>query len=187
MTNLEDQIKSKLNIKYSAAKQLIAEAKQNLEITAEDEDDRNDEILDEATQIFEDDLLPDEQEAMRVSGEVKSNWKDRAVAAAQRRKAEQEADQPSAPEEATEQDAVEELAGPADEAYQQGQGEVEEEIVEEVVEQDGDGGELGNETVTEMKTTTVGEDGTQTITTKTVKRTVTEEGQTKVVVCCVIL
>jgi hypothetical protein len=50
---LENQIKTKLGIKYSAAKQLIEEAKANLEIT-DDADERADEIIDEATQIFED-------------------------------------------------------------------------------------------------------------------------------------
>ena len=186
MTKLEDAIKAKLNIKYSAAKQLIAEAKQNLEITDEGAD-REEEIIDEATQIFEDDLLPDEQESMRVSGEVTSNWKARAVAAAERRKAEQEAAQPPPEEEVVEEEVVEEQEPAAVDYQAQGGAVVEEEIVEEIVEQEGDGGDTGNEVITEMQTTTVGADGTQTITTKTMKRTVTEEGQTKVVVCCVIL
>ena len=187
MTKLEESIKAKLNIKYSAAKQLIAEAKQNLEITDEGAD-REEEILDEATQIFEDDLLPDEQEAMRISGEVSSNWKARAVAAAERRKAEQEAAQPP-PDEGVQEKVAEEQEEqpPVDEIEEQGDALVQEENVEEMVEQEGDGGDLGNEVITELKTTTVAEDGTQTITTRTVKKTVTEEGQTKVVVCCVIL
>ena len=114
MTNLEDQIKAKLGIKYSAAKQLISEAKTNLEIGNDDaqaEAARQDEILDEATQIFEDDLLPDEQQEMRVSGEVKSDFKQRAMAAAQRREAAAAA------------------------AVEQPQPVVEEQVVEEVVEE----------------------------------------------------
>lgn len=186
MSNPEEQIKAKLGIKYSAAKQLIAEAKTNLEI-ADDGADRLDEILDEATQIFEDDLLPDEQEEMRVSGQVQSDFKQRAMAAAQRREAAAAAAaaepvvvKPEAVEEpqpiVTEEPAAEEV-------------EIEQEVIEETVEQDGEYEEgAGGETVTHTVTEEVAEDGTKTIRTKTVKKTITEEtGGTKVAVCCVIL
>ena len=191
MNKLEDSIKAKLNIKYSAAKQLIAEAKANLEITTDEEvAERQDEILDEATQIFEDDLLPDEQEAMRSSGEVKSDWKQRAAAAQRRERAQMQAEQ----QETTEEAAVEEEAlqeSTPEEGHQEPTGEVEEEveeIVEEVV-QEGDGGEgQAGETVTQTVMTQVAEDGTKTVTTRTTKKTVTEQTEgTRMVVCCTIL
>lgn len=185
MTTLEDQIKAKLGIKYSAAKQLIEEAKANLEMMPDFDAStaRDAEIIDEATQIFEDDLMPEEQEEMRVSGEVKSDFKQRAIAAAQRREAAAAAASAQPPAEQPAQQVVEQ--GVAEEQVKM----QEEEVVEEYVVQEGEIEEgEGGETVTETVTTTVAEDGTQTITKKTLKKTVTEEtGGAKVVVCCTIL
>ena len=183
MSTLEDQVKAKLGIKYTAAKQLIAEAKANLEIT-DDGEERKDEIIDEVTQIFEDDLMPEEQEEMRVSGQVKSDFKQRALAAAQRREAaERHVEQPQQPQ-GQEEEIVEEYEEPVGEEV-----EMQEEVIEDVVQQEGEYEEgAGGETVTETVTTQVAEDGTQTITKKTVtKKVVEESGGTKVVVCCTIL
>jgi hypothetical protein len=70
MLRAEEAIKKKLNIKYVGAQRLIAEAKQNLSIAPGDtaaEDERFDEIVDEAANIFQDDLTEQEQKEMRVS------------------------------------------------------------------------------------------------------------------------
>lgn len=167
---------------------MYQEAKVNLEITDDDEAQRAWEILDEATQIFEDDLMPEEQEEMRISGEVKSDFKQRAIAAAQRREAAQKGQEQPAeqPEVVVEHQQVEKEVVDHEE-----QPEAHEELVEEVeeyVEQEGEDldGAVG-ETITQTVTKTVAEDGTQIITTKTTKRTVTEQKESKTVVCCTLL
>jgi hypothetical protein len=62
---------------------------------------------------------------------------------------------------------------------------------EEYIEEEGDG-EIQDddgvgETVVKTVSTTVAEDGTRIVTTKTTRRIVTEEKGSKVAVCCVIL
>lgn len=198
MPALEDQIKTKLGIKYSAAKQLIADAKKNLEITdGEEGEERADEIIDEATQIFEDDLLPEEQEAMKVSGAVQSDWQQRAKAAAKRKESQQQPEEqpqqqeePEMEEEVVEE-VVEEYEDGAEEGVYKDQGQVAQgqseqvEIIEEI-EGDAEDGVAGT-TITETQTTEVAQDGTKTITTKTVKKKVAEDTGTKMVCFCTIL
>jgi hypothetical protein len=190
---LENQIKTKLGIKYSAAKQLIEEAKANLEIT-DDADERADEIIDEATQIFEDDLQPADQGEMRVSGHVESDFKKRAQLAAERREAKlREAERQAEIEAAGEyEEVIEDDEELVEEMVEEEVTDEPEEIIEEVVEEMPEDENGGKTTITETTTTHVGDDGTQTIVTKTIKKKTTIEneengGGQKVVCFCAIL
>jgi hypothetical protein len=89
MLRAEEAIKKKLNIKYVGAQRLIAEAKQNLSIANGDtatEEERFDEIVEEAGNIFEDDLTEQEQEQMRLPDKpVESDFVRKAREAAEKR------------------------------------------------------------------------------------------------------
>lgn len=109
---LEEKLKQQLDLKYSAASKLLKEARQNLEIGPDEELDRarEEELLDEAIIIYEDDLTPEEQEAMKQGspstmtsggspgdgngGEVvEAEWRRKARLAAERREQEWEEQQ----------------------------------------------------------------------------------------------
>ena len=64
---LEEKLRAQLGLKYSAASKLLKEARQNLEIGADEElnEEQEEELLDEAIIIYEDDLTPEEQEGMK--------------------------------------------------------------------------------------------------------------------------
>ena len=105
MPNLDDSLKKKLGIKWKDAKRLIEEAKESLGYEQGPwDEEQEEEILEEATFIFED-YTPEEQEAMKVpDAEKEPDWKRKAreqaekrereweeQAAAERRRREQEA------------------------------------------------------------------------------------------------
>jgi hypothetical protein len=95
---IQDQVKKKLNIKWVNARELTDEAIRVLHIDPRDADtirEREDDILEEACEIFED-LTPEEQNAMRIpesaDGEEGSSsapdWKKKAMATAAKREKE---------------------------------------------------------------------------------------------------
>lgn len=94
MPNLETAVAEKLNIKWVDAKRLVTEAIVNVEIEGEVPLDREEEVLEEACELFED-LEEHEKAAMRKpkgpamneNGE-EPEWKRKARENAERREAE---------------------------------------------------------------------------------------------------
>jgi hypothetical protein len=88
MPGLETAVQKRLNIKYVDAKQLVQEAKENLELPASPlSPEQEDAVIQEACEIFED-MEPGEQDAMRVhqkDSSVEPEWQRKAKAAAAKR------------------------------------------------------------------------------------------------------
>ena len=88
MGGLENLVKQKLDIKWIDARRLVQEAQVALGIAKRDVGERQDEVLEEALEIFED-LPPEEQDEMRAPEEVtEPEWKRKAREQAEKREQE---------------------------------------------------------------------------------------------------
>lgn len=86
--SVEDVIKTRLGIKWSAAKELAAQAAADIKESTGQSDIEDDEIVEEACDIFED-LDEDEKEEMRLSAQpVEPHWKRKAREQAEKRERE---------------------------------------------------------------------------------------------------